>query len=225
MENSLKCQSLFTLDSILFKELFYGIAYPWEVLSTLKQQIASLVKLGVDGYTLLSDGVLIGKEVKICDTARIESPAIIGDGCEIRHSAYIRGSVILGSGCVVGNSSEIKNSVIFDGAQVPHFNYVGDSMLGKGVHLGAGAICSNLRSDKKNVVIKGENLQIETGLRKLGAILGDGVEIGCGAVLCPGTVIGKNTSVYPLTLARGIYPGNSIVKNTNIVVSKEEFFD
>ena len=225
MENSLKCQSLFTLDSILFKELFYGIAYPWEVLSTLKQRIASLVKLGVDGYTLLSEGVLIGKGVRIADTARIEAPAILGDGCEVRHGAYIRGSVILGKGCVVGNSSEIKNSVLFDGAQVPHFNYVGDSVLGKGAHLGAGAICSNLRSDKKNVVIKGDDLYIETGLRKLGAILGDGVEIGCGAVLCPGTVIGKNTSVYPLTLARGIYPGNSIVKNTNIVVSKEEFFD
>ena len=225
MKNSLKCQLLFTLDSILFKELFYGIAYPWEVLSTLKQQIASLVKLGVDGYTLLSEGVLIGKGVRIADTARIEAPAILGDGCEVRHGAYIRGSVILGKGCVVGNSSEIKNSVLFDGAQVPHFNYVGDSVLGKGAHLGAGAICSNLRSDKKNVVIKGDDLYIETGLRKLGAILGDGVEIGCGAVLCPGTVIGKNTSVYPLTLARGIYPGNSIVKNTNIVVSKEELFD
>lgn len=225
MENSLKCQSLFTLDSILFKELFYGIAYPWEVLSTLKQQIASLVKLGVDGYTLLSEGVLIGKGVRIADTARIEAPAILGDGCEVRHGAYIRGSVILGKGCVVGNSSEIKNSVLFDGAQVPHFNYVGDSVLGKGAHLGAGVICSNLRSDKKNVVIKSDDVFIKTGQRKLGAILGDDVEIGCGAVLCPGTVIGKNTSVYPLTLARGIYPGNSIVKNTNIVVSKEEFFD
>ena len=223
MENSLKCQSLFTLNSILFKELFYGIAYPWEVFSTLKQQIASLVKLGVDGYTLLSEGVLIGKGVRIADTARIEAPAILGDGCEIRHGAYIRGSVILGKGCVVGNSSEIKNSVLFDGAQVPHFNYVGDSVLGKGAHLGAGAICSNLRSDKKNVVIKGDDLYIETGLRKLGAILGDGVEIGCGAVLCPGTVIGKNTSVYPLTLARGIYPENVIVRNGSITLKREDF--
>lgn len=225
MKNRLFCQSYFTPDTFLFKELFRDIAFPWEILPILNQRITSLIESGINGYTLLSDGVLIGKEVKICDTARIESPAIIGDGCEIRHGAYIRGSVILGKGCVVGNSSEIKNSVLFDGAQVPHFNYVGDSVLGKGAHLGAGAICSNLRSDKKNVVIKGENLQIETGLRKLGAILGDGVEIGCGAVLCPGTVIGKNTSVYPLTLACGIYPGNSIVKNTNIVVSKEEFFD
>ena len=223
MENSLKCQSLFTLDSILFKELFYDIAYPWEVLSTLKQRIASLVKLGVDGYTLLSEGVLIGKRVRIADTARIEAPAILGDGCEVRHGAYIRGSVILGKGCVVGNSSEIKNSVLFDGAQVPHFNYVGDSVLGKGAHLGAGAICSNLRSDKKNVVIKGDDLYIETGLRKLGAILGDGVEIGCGAVLCPGTVIGKNTSVYPLTLARGIYPENVIVRNGSITLKREDF--
>ena len=223
MENSLKCQSLFTLDSILFKELFYDIAYPWEVLSTLKQRIASLVKLGVDGYTLLSEGVLIGKGVRIADTARIEAPAILGDGCEVRHGAYIRGSVILGKGCVVGNSSEIKNSVLFDGAQVPHFNYVGDSVLGKGAHLGAGAICSNLRSDKKNIVIKGDDLYIETGLRKLGAILGDGVEIGCGAVLCPGTVIGKNTSVYPLTLARGIYPENVIVRNGSITLKREDF--
>ncbi len=225
MENSLKCQSLFTLGSVLLKELFDEFNYPWEVLPALKQYILSLTEKGIDGYTRLCENVLVGKGVKIADTARIEGPAVIGDECEIRHGAYIRGSVILGRGCVVGNSSEIKNSILMDGAQIPHFNYVGDSVLGKGAHLGAGAICSNLRSDKKNVVIKDDGLRIETGLRKLGAILGDGVEIGCGAVLCPGTVIGKNTSVYPLTLARGIYPGNSIVKNTNIVVSKKDFFD
>lgn len=225
MNNSLKCQSLFAICGVLFKELFRDADYPWEVLSTLRQRITTLIDSGSKGYTLLYRGVLVGQDVRIADTARIEGPCIIGDGCEIRHGAYIRGSVILGQGCVVGNSSEIKNSILFDTAQIPHFNYVGDSVLGRGAHLGAGAICSNLRSDKKTVVIKGENLRVETGLRKLGAILGDGVEIGCGAVLCPGTVIGKNTSVYPLTLARGIYPGNSIVKNTNIVVSKEEFFD
>lgn len=225
MENSLKCQSLFTLDGILLKELFDGFNYPWEILPALKQYIFSLTEKGIDGYTRLYENVLVGKGVKIADTARIEGPAVIGDECEIRHGAYIRGSVILGRGCVVGNSSEIKNSILMDGAQIPHFNYVGDSVLGKGAHLGAGAICSNLRSDKKYVVIKSEKICVQTGLRKLGAILGDDVEIGCGAVLCPGTVIGKNTSVYPLTLARGIYPENSIVKSGNIVVSKEELLD
>ena len=221
MKDSLKCHSLFSLDSVLFIKLFHGVNYPWEVLCTLKQRITELIENGSEGYTLLSEGVLVGKDVRIADTARVEGPVILCDRCEVRHGAYIRGSVILGAGCVVGNSSEIKNSILMDGAQIPHFNYVGDSVLGRGSHLGAGAICSNLRSDKKCVVIRGENLRVETSLRKLGAILGDGVEIGCGAVLCPGTVIGKNTSVYPLTLARGIYPENSIVKDTYTFINKE----
>lgn len=220
MKNRLECQSLFTFNSYLFRELFCDLTYPWEILSILKQRIKSIIDKGIDGYTLVRDDVFIGKGVRIADSAMIEGPAIIGDGCEVRHCAYIRGSVILGNGCVVGNSCEIKNSVIFDGAQIPHFNYVGDSVLGNGVHLGAGAICSNLRSDKKNVVIKSDDVFIETGRRKLGAILGDGVEIGCGAVLCPGTVIGKSATVYPLTLARGCYPESCIVKGENIIVKK-----
>ena len=217
MINNVLCQSLFTLDSFLFRSIFNRVTHPWEVLSTLHTIIERLVQDGIQGYHLFSEGVLIGDNVRIADTVRIEGPTIISDGCELRHGAYIRGSVILGKGCVIGNSTEIKNSILMDGAQAPHFNYVGDSILGKGAHLGAGAICSNLRSDKKHVVIKGNNFSLDTGLRKLGAILGDGVEVGCGAVLCPGTVIGKNTTVYPLTMARGVYPENCIIKQNDVV--------
>ena len=223
---TVKTKELFDLSHTLAKDFLSTCEYPWLALPGIKDLVLSLGStLPAEEYDNPEPGIWIAKDVKIAKTATICPPTIIGKGTEVRPGAYIRGSVLVGEGCVVGNSCELKNVILFDGVQVPHFNYVGDSMLGKGVHLGAGAICSNLRSDKKNVVIKGENLQIETGLRKLGAILGDGVEIGCGAILNPGTVIGKNSTVYPLTLARGIYPGNSIVKNTNIVVSKEEFFD
>lgn len=217
MINNILCQSLFTLDSFLFRSIFNRVTHPWEVLSTLHTIIERLVQDGIQGYHLFSEGVLIGDNVRIADTARIEGPTIISDGCELRHGTYIRGSVILGKGCVIGNSTEIKNSILMDGAQAPHYNYVGDSILGKGAHLGAGAICSNLRSDKKHVVIKVNDFSLDTGLRKLGAILGDGVEVGCGAVLCPGTVIGKNTTVYPLTMARGVYPENCIIKQNDVV--------
>ena len=154
MINNIICQSLFALEDFLLSSIFDHITYPWEVLSVLKQIIEKAVQGGINGYRLLSDGVLIGENVSIANSARIEGPAIISDGCEIRHGAYIRGSVILGKGCVIGNSTEIKNSILMDGAQAPHFNYVGDSILGNGAHLGAGAICSNLRSDKKHVIIK-----------------------------------------------------------------------
>ena len=212
MINRVKCQSLFTLTDFLFRPIFDDVIYPWEILSKLREILETLTSCGIDGYHRLCDGVLVGDNVRIAESARIEGPTIISDGCDIRHSAYIRGSVILGKGCVIGNSSEIKNSILMDGAQAPHFNYVGDSILGKGAHLGAGAICSNLRSDKRSVVIKDNKSSIETGLRKLGAILGDGVEVGCGAVLCPGTVIGKSSTVYPLTMARGVYPERSIIR-------------
>ena len=201
----------------LFHHILDSVLYPWEVITVLKQAIENIIREGIDGYHLISEGVLAGNNVRIADTARIEGPTIISDGCELRHGAYIRGSVILGKGCVVGNSTEIKNSILMDGAQAPHFNYVGDSILGKGAHLGAGAICSNLRSDKETVAIKGADFSLDTGLRKLGAILGDGVEVGCGAVLCPGTVIGKNASVYPLTMTRGVYPANCIIKQNDVV--------
>ena len=205
----------------MFKNLFSRFTHPWEIIPGLKAFIESVIREGLDGYERLFDNVLVGKNVKISDSAHIDGPAIIGSGSEIRHGAFIRGSVILGAGCVVGNSSEVKNSVMMDGAQAPHFNYVGDSILGKMAHLGAGAICSNLRSDGKTVRIKdGLGDIIETNLRKLGAILGDGVEIGCGAVLCPGTIVGKSSTVYPLTVTRGVYPKDSIIKATDVIIPK-----
>ena len=216
MSNKLKCQSLFSFKSGLFKSIFDKYEYPWEIIPYIK----TLSELEIEGYTEIKNGVFAGDGVVIDESARVDGPAIIGAGTEIRHGAYIRGAVIIGSGCVIGNSSELKNCIIMDRCQIPHFNYVGDSVLGNGVHLGAGAICSNLRSDKSSVTVVVEGKKIDTGLRKLGAILGDGVEIGCGTVLCPGAVIGKNTSVYPLTLIRGTYPCASIVKNDGTVASK-----
>ena len=218
MDNSINCKYLFTLDTFLFRYIFDGLNYPWEILTALKSTIETIISHGIKGYTFFDNGVLVGKNVSIADSARIEAPTIISDGCEIRHCAYIRGSVILGKGCVVGNSTEIKNSILMNGVQAPHYNYVGDSILGNGAHLGAGAICSNLRSDKKNVVIKGGSFSIDTKQRKLGAILGDSVDIGCGAVLCPGTVIGKHSMVYPLTLVRGVHPENQIIKSGKAVL-------
>lgn len=220
MDNSVNCQSLFAFNSVFIKNIFTGYEYPWQIIPDIKYIMEEYLKTATDSYTHLKDDVLVGEDVKIDPSVRIEGPAIIGDGCHLRHGAYLRGNVILDTGCVIGNSSEIKNSILMQGAQVPHFNYIGDSVLGEGAHLGAGAICSNLRSDKASVIIKFGEKSLDTGLRKLGAILGDHVEIGCGTVLCPGTVVGKNTSVYPLTLARGVYPKDSIVKQDNTVVRR-----
>ena len=220
MINSVECQHLFALESVLIKRLFCDVKYPWDILPCLGELIEGIISEGVDGYELIADGVLASKGARISPSAHVEGPAIIGDRCELRHGAYLRGSVILADGCIVGNSSEVKNSVLMEGASAPHFNYVGDSILGRRAHLGAGAICSNLRSDEKPVKIHTEGGSIETTLRKLGAILADGAEIGCGAILCPGTVVGRCTTVYPLTLARGTYPSDSIVKSTHTVVDK-----
>lgn len=220
MNNTPKCQELFALEPLLFKNIFGEFEYPWEVIPHIQSIIERLIEDGLEGYELLAKGILVGRNVTISGGAHIEAPAIISHNCEIRHGALLRGCVILGDGCTVGNSSEIKNSILMAGAQAPHFNYVGDSILGKKAHLGAGAICSNLRSDGKAVSIRSGDTTIDTGLRKLGAILGDGVEIGCGSVLCPGTIIGKNTAVYPLTVTRGTYPENSIVKDTYTVTPK-----
>lgn len=194
--------------------------YAWEIIPKIKEIIGRIIENGGEGYTVLSEGVLVGKNVKIAETATIIPPAIIGDGVEIRTGAYIRGNVYIGDGCVVGNSTELKNCVLLTCVQVPHYNYVGDSILGNYSHLGAGAICSNFRSDGKNVVVHAER-DYETNLRKFGAILGDHAEVGCGSVLNPGTVIGKRTQVYPLTMARGVYPSDSIVKSTKKVVKKK----
>ncbi|MBQ9767194.1 MAG: UDP-N-acetylglucosamine pyrophosphorylase [Lachnospiraceae bacterium] len=189
------------------------------MLPKIKGYIVALIEKGIPGYTLLSDGVLVGENVKIYPTATIEGPTIIGSGTEVRPGAFIRGSVITGENCVIGNSSELKNCILLDKVQIPHYNYVGDSVLGNKAHTGAGTICSNLKSDGKPVVIHGD-VDYETGLRKIGGILADGADVGCGSVINPGTVIGKNTSVYPLTALRGVYPANCIVKATNTVVER-----
>ncbi|MBQ4091354.1 MAG: UDP-N-acetylglucosamine pyrophosphorylase [Clostridia bacterium] len=189
------------------------------MLPHLKGYILSLIENGIEGYTLFSDNVLVGPNVKIYPAATIEGPTVIGTGCEVRPGAFIRGGVITGAGCVIGNSSELKNAILLDKVQIPHYNYVGDSILGNRAHTGAGTICSNLKSDGKNVVVHGDE-DFQTGLRKLGGILGDGADVGCGSVINPGTVIGKNTSVYPLTSLRGVYPADCIVKTTDTVVKR-----
>lgn len=221
MNKLVKTCDLYECNVPYLKDLFDSCEYPWQMLPKIKELILSLIETGIEDFTELKPGVLIGKDVKIAHTATIEAPAIIGHGTEIRPGAYIRGSVITGSGCVMGNSSEFKNCIILDKAQIPHYNYVGDSVLGNRAHMGAGSICSNLKSDGKAVVIHADE-SIETGLRKIGGILADGADIGCGCVVNPGTVIGKNTSAYPLTALRGVYPANSIIKATDKIVLREE---
>lgn len=214
-----KTKELYASCPEYLKELFDSCEYPWEMLPKLKGYIQSLIDKGIPGYTLYAEGVLVGENVKIYPTATIEGPTIIGSGTEVRPGAFIRGSVITGEGCVMGNSSEFKNCVLLDKVQVPHYNYIGDSIMGNKAHTGAGTICSNLKSDGKAVVIHGD-VDYETGLRKIGGILADGADVGCGSVINPGTVIGKNTSVYPLTALRGVYPANCIVKDTKTVVER-----
>ncbi len=219
MNKMLKTSELFDCQVPYLKDFFDTYKYPWEMLPKINSLIFELIKNGLDSFTELKPDVFVGKNVKIADSATIEAPAIIGHGTEIRTGAYLRGNVIIGANCVLGNSSEFKNCILLDNVQVPHYNYVGDSVLGNKAHMGAGSICSNLKSDGKAVVIHGQT-DIQTGLRKIGGFLADGVEIGCGCVINPGTVIGKNTSVYPLTSLRGVYPKQSIVKSQDIIVEK-----
>ena len=219
MKKLIKTQELFDCQTQYLKPLFDTHEYPWEMLPKIRDLAKSLVANGLEDYTLYSEGVLIGKNVKIYPTATIEGPTVIGHGTEVRPGAFIRGGVITGENCVIGNSSELKNCILLNKVQIPHYNYVGDSILGNKAHTGAGTICSNLKSDGKNVVIHGEN-EYETGLRKIGGILGDGADVGCGSVINPGTVIGKNTSVYPLTSLRGVYPSDCIVKGTHEIVKR-----
>ncbi len=221
MNKLVKTADLYECNVPYLKALFEESLYPWEMLPKIKTLIARLLESGIEGFTELKEGVLIGENVKIADTATIEAPAIIGHGTELRPGAYIRGNVITGSDCVMGNSSEYKNCILLDKVQTPHYNYVGDSVLGNRAHTGAGTICSNLKSDGKPVVIRGEE-SFETGLRKIGGILADGADVGCGCVINPGTVIGKSTSVYPLTALRGVYPANCIVKDQKTVVLRKE---
>ena len=219
MSKKVKTAELFDCKTPYLTALFDAAEYPWEMLPRIKEYIKELIENGIEGYTLISDGVLAGENVKIYPTATIEPPAVIGSGTEIRPGAFLRGNVITGNDCVIGNSSELKNCVLLEHVQVPHYNYVGDSVLGNRAHMGAGSICSNLKSDGRAVVIHGD-VDYETGLRKIGGILADGADVGCGCVLNPGTVIGKNTSVYPLTALRGVFPEESIVKTVDNVVKR-----
>lgn len=220
MTKSVKTTELYTCETPYLQPLFEKAEYPWEILPRIKEYILSLIETGIPGYTEIKPGVLAGENVTIYPNTVIEAPAIIGSGTEIRPSAFLRGAVITGENCVIGNSSELKNCVLLNHVQVPHYNYVGDSILGNFAHMGAGSICSNLKSDGKPVVIHGDK-EYETGLRKIGGILADGADIGCGCVLNPGTVIGKSTSVYPLNSLRGVFPANCIVKNSDTVVLRE----
>ena len=217
-----KINNLYSLDETIAKELMLKYTYPWEVLPHISEYILELgKKLPKDKYEEISENVWVHKTANIYKSAYIKGPAIICKDAEIRHCAFIRGNAIVGEGAVVGNSTELKNVILFNKVQVPHYNYVGDSILGYKSHMGAGSITSNVKSDKKLVIVKDGTEKIETGLKKFGAMLGDNVEVGCGSVLNPGTVIGKNTNIYPLSSVRGVVPENSIYKNKNEIVDKK----
>ena len=214
-------ENLYNLEQTIAKDIFEGVTYPWEVLPKIEEFIISLGKtLDKNEYEEKGENIWIAKSAKVAPTAYIAGPAIIGKNAEIRHCAFIRGKAIVGEGAVVGNSTELKNVILFNKVQVPHYNYVGDSILGYKSHMGAGSITSNVKSDKKLVIVKNGKEQIETGLKKFGAMLGDEVEVGCGSVLNPGTVVGKHTNIYPLSSIRGVVPEHSIYKNQNEIVEK-----
>lgn len=212
----LKTSTLFKNVPPFLNKLF-SKEYPWEILPHISGFIN---EFNASGYDEIEEGIFIAEGVKIDKTARLCPPLIIGKNTEIRIGAFIRGGVIIGENCVIGNSTELKNCIILDNSQVPHYNYVGDSILGFRAHMGAGAVCSNLKADGKNVVIKGDK-SYQTNLRKVGGFLGDFADVGCGCVVNPGTVIGRNTSVYPLTFLRGVYPQDSIVKGTYNIVKRK----
>lgn len=217
----LTVNSLLSLDKTVAAEIFDGVTYPWEVLPKIGDFIIELGKrLDPEVFEKRGDNIWIARDAKVFDSAYVEGPVIIDSGAEIRHCAFIRGKAVIGKNAVVGNSTEVKNSIIFDGVQVPHYNYVGDSVLGYKSHMGAGSITSNVKSDKTDIKIKNHGDEIETGLRKMGAVLGDFVEVGCGSVLNPGTVIGAHTNIYPLSSVRGVVPSDSIYKSGGTIVKK-----
>lgn len=200
----LKIENVLNLNETIAKEIFDGVTYPWEVISKISDYIIKLGKsLDKEKYDELEGNIWVAKSAKIAKSAEIHAPCIIDEQAEIRHCAYIRGNAIIGKRAVIGNVAEIKNAIIFNECQVPHYNYVGDSILGYKVHMGASSICSNVRSDKKEVTIRYKDKKIQTHLPKFGAILGDYVEIGCGAILNPGTVLSRNTIIYPLSSVKG----------------------
>ena len=219
----MKIESLFNLEETIAKDLLQSEEYPWEVLPKIKDYILKIgPNLDKNIFNQVDDEVWIAKSAKVAPTASIAGPTIIDENAEIRHCAFIRGKAIIGKNTVVGNSTELKNCILFNNVQVPHYNYIGDSILGYKAHMGAGSINSNIKSDKKNIQIKiNATEQIETNLRKVGAFIGDEVEVGCNSVLNPGTIIGRKSIIYPLSCVRGIIPENSIYKNKNEIVEKK----
>ena len=217
----LTVKALYNLEETIAKDIFEGVTYPWEVLPKIGSFIMELGNtLSEEEYDKVGENVWIAKSAKVFPSAYINGPAIIGKNAEVRHCAFIRGNAIVGEGAVVGNSTELKNVILFNKVQVPHYNYVGDSVLGYKAHMGAGSITSNVKSDKTLTTVKTPEGAIETGLKKFGAMLGDNVEVGCNSVLNPGTVVGKNSNIYPLSRVRGVVPTNSIFKDKDSVVKK-----
>lgn len=208
----------FSFEGCPCPEVFKQVPYPWDVLGKIEELIYQIVEKNPGKYRQLAEKVWIGAGTTVADTARFIGPAVFGEGCEIKPNAFIRENVLCGDGVVIGNASEVKQALLFSQVQLPHFNYAGDSILGYGAHLGAGAIISNFKATKENVKVKVENTIIETNLRKFGAILGDQVEVGCNAVLNPGTLVGMNTIIYPLTSVRGSVAANMILKSEDDLV-------
>lgn len=220
-QTEMTVKQLYNLEHTMAKPLLEHCQYPWEALPKIGAFIKELgAALSADEYIQVQDDIWIHKTARVAKTAELNGPLIIGAGTEVRHCAFIRGSVLVGSGAVVGNSTELKNVILFDHVQVPHYNYVGDSILGYKSHLGAGAITSNVKSDKMPVKVYAEDGRIATGMKKFGAMLGDEVEVGCGSVLNPGTVIGKNSNIYPLSSVRGGVDANSIYKKQGEIAEK-----
>ena len=213
-------RELFDLNHTLAGEYLSNFTYPWEALKGIKDMILALGKTLGEDYCEISESVWVHKTAIVAPTAYLGAPCIIGANTEVRHCAFIRGSALVGEKCVVGNSVELKNVILFDNVQTPHYNYVGDSILGYKAHMGAGSITSNVKSDKTLVVINGQQ-KIPTGLKKVGAMLGDFVEVGCNSVLNPGTVVGRNSNIYPLSCVRGVVPADSIYKTGGVIVAKE----
>ena len=216
-----KTTDLFDLSHTAAAALLADTVYPWEALAQLRRFILTLgPHLPLHEYRALSHDIWVHRTARVAASAAIEGPVIIGRDTEIRHCAYLRGSVLVGAGCVVGNSTELKNAILFDRVQVPHYNYVGDGILGYRAHLGAGAIASNVKSDHSTVHVRTEDQDIDTGLRKCSSMVGDFAEVGCGSVLCPGSILGRNSQVYPLTRVRGVLGENRILKAEGLSVEK-----
>lgn len=222
MNKMVTVSELYNLNETIAAELLEGVEYPWEALPRIHDFIIELGnKLPKDLYEERGEHIWVAKNAKVAPTACLNGPLIVDEDAEIRHCAFIRGNAIVGRGAVVGNSTELKNVILFNKVQVPHYNYVGDSILGFRAHMGAGSITSNVKSDKTLVVVKGDGVSVETGLKKMGAMLGDNVEVGCNSVLNPGTVVGRNTNIYPTSMVRGVIPADSIYKCRTEIVEKQ----